>query len=332
MRTSSRRYLALLAAGFVGATAIIAALNVFGFRTGLVDPPQQRALAYVEARMADRAAVDMVFVGDSSLGRTIDEAAFAEATGLTARSYPLTAAFGYAGTYNALRQAIAAHHPKVVVIVQTPRVAAKPQSSLAGYVLASKGLPNDAGLWPVARTYLSLPNAEKAALNAPGWLWRRLRQGPEPAPTTTPVEPARPLSVMIDSLDDLAALSPAQRARKQFLLGGEPEHRLAFVADAAALGFMDRMARHCRAAGVRCYWAHGPLYEEQCRLSQPLIARLGREAAARGLPVVHAQPYCIPLAEVDDSAAHADPRLRPKITRVYVDWLRTAGALPAPKG
>ncbi|MBX3479454.1 MAG: hypothetical protein KF842_03575 [Caulobacter sp.] len=325
-RTSSKRYVLILAGAFVLATLLVLALNVIGFSTGLVNPSQKRLLALRDAEMAQGGPVDVVFVGDSSLARSIDEAAFEAETGLKARSYPLTAAFGYGGTYNMLRKAVAADHPRTVVIMQTVRTAAEPQS-YAGYILSREGLPEVIGRTDLIKSYLSVPNAFATVQNAvTGGLSQS--HGPTAAELAVYKSRRKDATRIVPDEGALSSLSARDKLAKQFLFRGEM--KLTWREDPQTLAWLDRMAAFCEEAKVRCIWAHGPLFERYCQSSGDYIARLNGEISRRKLALGNASPYCLGVGEVDDLPEHPARRRSADITRWFAAAFEGRRLLPTP--
>ncbi|MBI1404577.1 MAG: hypothetical protein GC145_00455 [Caulobacter sp.] len=324
-RTSSKRYILIFAGAFVLVTLLVLVLNVIGFATGLVNPSQKRLLALRDAEMAQGGPVDVVFVGDSSLARSIDETAFEAATGLKVRSYPLTAAFGYGGTYNMLRKAVAADHPTTVVIMQTVRTAAEPQS-YAGYILSREGQP-EVIAWPdLIKSYLSVPNAIATVQNAvTGGLSQS--RGPTAAELAVYKSRRKDATRIVSDEAALSKLSAHDKLAKQFLFRGEM--KLTWREDPQTLAWIDRIAAFCDEARIRCIWAHGPLFERYCQTSGDYIARLNDAISRRGLALGETAPYCLGVDEVDDLPEHPARRRSADITRWFAAAFEQRHLLPA---
>jgi hypothetical protein len=84
---------------------------------------------------------------------------------------------------------------------------------------------------------------------------------------------------------------------------------------------LQRIAAACRAHGLRCVYAHGPMLEEICTSSRPFIARLTGIVTEAGLEVAAGTPLCLPRDALGDTIDHVAPRLRAESTRRYLALL-----------
>lgn len=318
-RTTSSRYLIAFAAMFVAVTALVLALNVVGYRTGLVNPSQKQLLQLRSAEMAAEGKADIVFVGDSGLARSIDEELVAARTGQVVRSYPLTAAFGYAGTYNMMRRVIASDHPTTIVIMQSPRTAGEAPSNV-GYLMSAQGLANDLPTPDLIKSYLSVPNAFATMRNA---VFARKAAGPSAGDLAVYKSRRKDTTKIVADAQALESLSARDKLSKQFLF--RDSYTLKISEDPHQWRWLDRMAAVCKAGNVRCVWLNGPLYDPYCRTSQKAFAQLGEKIASRGLQVINPQPYCVPISEIDDLPEHPARRMTPVLTQWYLDRLQAAG-------
>jgi hypothetical protein len=87
--------------------------------------------------------------------------------------------------------------------------------------------------------------------------------------------------------------------------------------DAAARRDLGRVAAVCRAHGLRCLYAHGPMLDEICASSRPFIDRLDAIVGDAGLAIVAGTPVCLPRDALGDTVDHVAPRLRPRSTHTY---------------
>ena len=118
----------------------------------------------------------------------------------------------------------------------------------------------------------------------------------------------------------------AQRARRADRDGPEEEVRnspfLPGMVSSAEVDFVVRIAEYCEAEGIRCVYAHGPIYDGYCKAAAPYIASLNEAVLAAGLEVVEGTPACVPLEKVGDQVDHVSPPTRQEYTRFYYDRLR----------
>ena len=69
--------------------------------------------------------IDVVLLGDSSLGNAVDARAWSRESGKNVLALPLAGYFGYEGTLNMLRRVLRHDRPELVVVMQTIELASR---------------------------------------------------------------------------------------------------------------------------------------------------------------------------------------------------------------
>lgn len=295
---SARRFLFTL----IGSAAVLFSMaltaSYIAVTRGYTSPEQhlllRTQLDRVSALDPDR-PVDILLLGDSSLGNAISERALAEATGAHVVKLPLTGSFGYRGTLNMLRRVHAAAPVRRVVVMHAVDVAQRDVAVLGDALTTPE--PGLTTALDIAVEELSLDNLQAAAL----WLAGKRRpralvdgyiaqsRGRFTAPLRT-VTPRSPLP------------------QKTVALG--------------------RIAEFCAATGLDCAYAHGPLWDEACEAGATAIARLDELIDAAGLRRMPGTPLCLPRSMLGDAADHVHPDWIAHTTDRYVDLLGRAGQKP----
>ena len=291
---SSRRYLIAVAASALLGTILLSGVSLAGLRYGLLDFAFNDLYRYQLAKLDSRKQIDVVFVGDSSLGNSIDAQYLSGRTGLPAINLALTGAYGYGGTLNMLRRAVAVFHPKVVVIVQTAD-------------MLTRGNAHEGFIHTVldANELLTVPPRDVLAVvanldNIVSML-RRLVRSTGVLSNTFDNDYIRQSSPL-DSHRSFGALDPASINPIQ-------------------LEYIKRIAQYCRDAGTRCIYAHGPLVDRPCKHSEGYFREANAFLGKAGLSVVAGTPVCIPAEAIGDAPDHVAPTHKHQFTDLYLDLL-----------
>jgi predicted metallopeptidase len=97
--------------------------------------PYQKLYAYQIAKLQnDLSSIDLIFIGDSSLGNALNVNLFNSLSRFKALNLSLTGSYGFAGNYNLLKKVIKKNsHIKKIIIVQTIDMMAR-EISYLGYL------------------------------------------------------------------------------------------------------------------------------------------------------------------------------------------------------
>lgn len=301
--SSAGRWLGIVAAVTLAVVIAVCLANWWGIRQGLVGWQAARLQHEQLQKIAAAPRVDVVLVGDSTLGNAIDARAWSRATGLQVLSVPLTGRYGYAGSLNLLRRVLARHDPGIVIVMQafdmpTRRVAwdgllftAAAWSDLAG-----------APLWrvvpPLANLDLTVGMIQSLLRPPPPVLFDA--QGYVPQNRATAMRRRALAEVDLPSADEI-------RPEKQ--------------------RYLREIGAACRNAGSRCIYLHGPYPSPQCEASSAYREAADRFVATAGLIPAPGTPVCLPREAVGDAEDHVMPEMKAHYSEVY----RQAAASVAPE-
>lgn len=290
--------LAGTALGMVG----LGALNWWGLVTGRADLEESRLLRRQLDRLAAAPAVDVLLLGDSTLGNAVDEAGWNAATGRQVLALPLAGNFGYEGTLNMLRRAVrAGHRPGLVVIMHSIEIAAREPAPMGALLTAQSWRDlEDVRPLEVAPQLLS---AELAA-----GILASLGRDVEGPPMTSGYVPQR------------ADVAPAEvRAGQRFLTPDDLKD--------GKLDVLGRIGGFCRRAGLRCVMLHGPYLDPACSAARDYLAALDRRLRAQGLAVAERSPLCFPLPQAGDTPDHVSPAAKARFSERYRAMVLGPGVL-----
>lgn len=294
--SSLRRYLGIATALFLAALVGLATLTAIGYGLGLVDASNRNLFDY-QVEKIDRAdRVDIVFVGDSSLGNAIDADLFGRLAGARTLNLALSGTYGLGASYNMIRRSFERHHPRLVVVMQSLKTMKRPEAA-AGYFFTTDN-PRWSDLSPIelAKVYLSYRAASET-------LSQIRRNG------LTRMATAIVGDYVPQHLRGADRLNPDAEAAAEPLLPG--------MISREQLHFVQRIGAFCRAEGVTCLYASGPIYEGYCTQSVAYRAALEEAVRAAGLAVVEGTPICMPLDQVGDAVDHVKPAFKDEYTRRY---------------
>jgi hypothetical protein len=285
--------LGVLIVSLVGITAA-------GYHLGLVDASNHAIYSYQRAKIDRLPSIDIVFVGDSSLGNAINADLFGQLSGAPTANLALTGSFGSGGAYNMIRAVMADHRPRLFVVLQTIDVMHRKEAFPGFYFSAAPGELLTTSPIQILELYFSQKTAKK----------------------------------VLAQVADTGFADTAERIENDYItqrghpIGRPPREEVAIhpllpdmVAD-TQLGYIRRIADLCRSADVACVYAHGPVFDGYCHQAAAYIAELNVRVRAAGLDVVPGTPLCMEEAEVGNSIDHVRSDLKDAYTRRYYDLLR----------
>ncbi len=296
------RWLAVVAAATLLAIVAICVLNWWGVSKGLVGWEATRLQREQLRKIEGAPRIDVVLLGDSTLGNAIDARAWSEATGLQVLAVPLTGRYGYEGSLNLLRRVADRHRPQIVVVMQALDMPTRRVSWEGLLFTAARWSDLDgAPLWklvpPLANLDLTFGMIETAA------------------------RPERP--VLFDARGYVPQVPVKQRQR----VAGPSE-----VLDPADIRpekqrYLREIGALCERIGARCVYLHGPYPSPACEASRAYRAAADRFVRGAGLDVAPGTPICLPAEAVGDAEDHVHPALKDQYSELY----RLAAAAVAPE-
>jgi hypothetical protein len=109
--SEAARYLGLVLLAAAIVVSGIAGISLIGIEQGLVTWKEAKLLRHQLDKIDAASRVDVLLVGDSTLGNTVDAEAWSRESGQAVLSLPLTGDYGYGGTLNMLRRVLRRHRP-----------------------------------------------------------------------------------------------------------------------------------------------------------------------------------------------------------------------------
>jgi hypothetical protein len=302
----ARRYLLALAATAIVLSALLVGVTIPAYRLGLVDIENSSLVALQRSKVAAAPRIDIVFLGDSSLGSVIDAELVSQLAGRPALNLALTGAYGYGGSYNMLREVLKRHHPQVAVVVQTIDMMTRPQTA-AGLFFTSEGF-DFSELTPldVMRIYLNFGVAKRAYRSLQTLHWSL------PASTQLTNDYVRTSSGLEGSSVDQMIRQPL---RSQ-------------TVNPSTARILGRINALCRANNITCVYAHGPIFEGYCQTDRVYIEHATQAIRQTGIAVLDGTPICVPREDLGDEIDHVAPAVKDVYTRRYFELLsaQTTGA------
>lgn len=300
-----RRY-ALTLLGLV-ALSLIAAAGVSWFGLDQCPLSDRNVCGIYHFQRAKLAAapgtVDLVMVGDSSLGNEVDGELMGKLTGRTTLNLALSGgSLGLGTNYIQLQDALVDHRIRNVVIMFSP-AGFRHRFKLAseGYVFATGGDLRRAAVSPTV-FFRSLLAMSRMLFDV-----RSLSAG------------ARRLAFGLETGGDCTGcdqLGYPRQTRAGFRDNGDLLRWRGPVADFDP--FLARIAALCRSAGINCLYMHGPIIQPALDNNPGYIAKINAKVAAFGLQLVDPQPIVIADDEAGDAINHVRPELRAVYTeRIY---------------
>ncbi|MDX6752524.1 hypothetical protein SH611_22215 [Geminicoccaceae bacterium 1502E] len=301
-------YLATAAASGLFLAAAIAVVNVLGARADLMSIPGSGLLHRQLAKLEGPEPIDILLVGDSSLGNTVIAEQWSEAMGETVVNAALTGRYGYVGSRNMIRRALRRHQPRMIVLVQTLDMATR-KPSMEGDLLTAER-------WEDVELHRPWELVEELAS-----LDYLLAMGDTLLGRIRPRQEEMERLDYVPQREELPSVAELLAKEDPLLVEDISPEKLAALEEIGAL---------CRENGIPCLYAHGPLLDTLCSRSVPFTSAVNREIAARGFAVVPGTPVCLQPHEVGDQVDHPRESARAALSALYRSMvLETAGDAPA---
>ena len=267
----------------------------------------ERLYRYQQEKIAGRAGLDTVLIGDSSLGNAVDARHFSQCASVNAANLALTGIHGYAGSYNILKQ-VHRRHPNLryVVVMQTLDISLR-DTAYQGYLrtmahrrdFLELSVPEQ---YRLIHTVLSaVPGEVRSLLKV---RWREQVRGA--------------VARDIDPQSDYIGQEP-----RRFSAGTETPLPCRGI-NPDKTRFLRKIVTYASSRGIGLVYLHGPLYEERVRLSGEYVRRVNSQIQATGIDLVQ-EVVAVPEEDLGDGADHIRPGKKLEYTRRYCDLLTARG-------
>jgi hypothetical protein len=251
--------------------------------------------------------IDLLLLGDSSLGNGVDAKSLAARSGKTVLSLALSGgALGLPAIETQLREAVTRTKIGNLVVMVSPELYRRHFSASAdGFVLANGGRP---------AALLTLP--PQLALKAAGSLLSFLFDSGVQA------DGIRTILTGTRDLGDCAGCAAldyiAQKAGGQLTADDIEKWRGPFDDFDP---FLERIAALCRENGINCLYMHGPTIQSVLDLNPGYVEKINAKVERAGLRLVSPEPFIIAPGDVGDSVNHVRPDLREAYSNKIYDTL-----------
>ncbi len=245
--------------------------------------------------------IKTLFIGDSSLGNSIDAQYYSQLSSSPSVNLALTGSYGFAGSYNMLKKCYSSHPEiKTVVLVQTLDVLTRP-SAYKGYAYTISSW-NDIRELPIQEELLTL--------------WPLLDIGER-------------------MLSNVKILLGAERPNNSLIINDyvrqhthesdppEKEHKpLQFSwIEPGQIQFLRRMVSFCEANHIDLIYVHGPLSKVVAAQSKDYVSDANRVISSTGIRLID---HLVTISDDDigDSPDHVKPEAKNKYTTIYAELLK----------
>ena len=306
-----RLYIILFVIIMLVPLAGVVTINSIGFLVHRKTPSSD-VLNQQIARLEKSKAADLVLLGDSTLNAAIDEQLFAEFTGHSVQSLPLTGLWGYAGPLALLERLIERQPPRAVLLMHTSDMLGREAADFAYFLASEQTAPPllaDLDVMSAVKDNLtSTQNFKKWYKN---WRRRMRKSGqlewPFRQQVAVPLEQSGSLGTQGPSIrDEVFANSNLGLFVRKHMALGDVNHE--------KMKYLERLAALCREHDLPCFYAHGPiaypLLTHVRRFHQvvnPIIENLG-------LDVLPGTPVAMDYQEVGDTEDHVAPEAKTAFT------------------
>lgn len=258
--------------------------------------PYEKIYRYQIAKLSTP-NVSQLFIGDSSLGNSVNAELWSALTKEKTLNLALTGSFGYEGSYWMLRRALTAGmKPKIVYLMQTSdMMTRKPvENDLLAEISQATGPALLAAWW---RKRMNVQELNSAL----SWIMKSLSGERNTRQEFDVVNDFIQQGTRLDERKIPAAL-----------------HKSDIVLEKAH--YLSLFASLCKANGIECVYVHGPLAEPACNNSMQYFEVIDRVIESTGVRLARPLPRCIPYNELGDAVDHVSPSKKDEFTRsLFID-------------
>jgi hypothetical protein len=232
----------------------------------------------------------VIFLGDSSLGTSVNASLWQSLTGKTASSFALTASYGYAGTLDMLRSILAHHSPTDIVIIQTTAIIRKsPKEHVPSMSADETGyLQHVRDIWLETMTFNQFVDSADFLLR-----WARGKK------TDT-----KTLGIESDYVRQIESTAKIPTPREF-----DPK-----LVNEANLLQLNEIAKVCRERSLTCVYLHGPLASPYCTQEKGYFSRVNALIRSSGLQLAQEYPPCLAPDEVGNMVEHTKLSFKDEMT------------------
>lgn len=309
-RTAGRRYLGVFIAVTGGVLLVTVALSTVAIQKQLLAWHFSALFDYQIRKLEKGSPIDVLLVGDSSLGNAIDAASWQARLEREVVSVALTGVYGYAGSLQMLRRAHKNRGVKTAIIMQSVDMMARPISH-EGILFSSQSitdvldLPPDEILPWLVSSQISISMLKRLVAGA--------------AINTEEIRHA-----------DYIPQGPTLTSRADF----DPKNAKGLTVDRVntqKVLYLRKIRDYCTAEGIECIYAHGPVLDSICESSARYLAKANQMIAAVGFHILPGSPICLRALEMGDSTDHVAPGFKAIISERYrnefLTWQAQGGAI-----
>lgn len=263
-------------------------------------------LTYQIEKLEKTDQLDVLLVGDSSLGNAIDARQWQKLLKRNVMSLALTGDFGYGGSFAMLARAVKRHTPKKVLIFHTLDNATLPVAH-SGVFFAAEG-------WETLRAVPFLPLLETAfSVDVTHHILLQL--------ATDNVSTFK--HDYTANRDTIAALDYfPQRERKDAGIYKSSPALMAANIPSNRDFYLRKIAALCKGRKIDCLYVHGPLINYVCGPSASYVSHLSALVRRAGVDVAAQTPICLEPHQMGDAWDHVALEHRPDISKAYLKRVR----------
>ena len=299
---SPARYVRILILSTFSLLLIAGGVNFIGTELGYSNNGVSELYRHQFSKIERAGDVDVLFVGDSTLGNAISVDRWHEISGQTALNIALIASQGYEADFNMIKRYLHVARPKNIVMFHNlGALQVKPVAGSfiwtnpdgLGAILDNLSLPD------IAKFYLGLEVSKGIVVGA----FRHHFNRPRAVVMNDYIKQGSPI------IGDAQSLMSAER-----------EGITVFTETPISpveVSYLGKIAKLCRNEGINCIYAHGPIVKGICEGAIAHIQRMNTIITEIGFKVVNATPQCIAYDELGDALGHIHPTQKTTYTDRY---------------
>lgn len=271
----------------------------YGYKNGMMDFPFVKIYHYQLEKLKGASKIEIVFVGDSSLGNAIDIVEFKRLSGKNVQNLALTGSYGYAGSLNMIKRVVQVQKPEIVVIMHTPIILTL-DVAYDGFLLTALSMSEwkkNVPLLVLAKTFVNFD----AFLSMVRTL---IRKTGIPENTHIANDYIRQGSLLnIRSTENYQVNIADIKIEKKI--------------------FLNKITSFCNSNDLQCVYAIGPWFEDHCKQFSGFISETNNIILSTGLALATEEPKCLAPHNLGDAWDHVAPHAKKEVTEFYYRKLRS---------
>lgn len=317
--TSSSRYLIVLGVLFAVYLAFSIWTNIYVEAKGLAKDNERLLFVQLD-KIKNTKGVEIAFVGDSSLGNSIDAKLVEKLTGKKTLNLALTGAFGYSGSYNMAQQVYELNKSSLsyLIIMQTLDVASRALD--ADLYRKSECINCGDSFFALLSNFAdkdffsAYQNSWINAYMNLNYITSRAKKINSYASDTKELKAVSEYDAKVDYYAQNIATGNKQSKIEEMKIKKLPIPQV----QVENMRYLEHLKNFCLKRKIKCIYLHGPIYQTLGQRYKGYQQTLDKEIKNNFVAEVRGGPYLMNPKQVGDTLDHIRPSFKKQSTLYYL--------------